>query len=148
MRFFFLGTFSRRYRFNNMRLFSLLFLAIPAFAQTGLSGQWAITLYDEFGKPEIRRLLLKEDGEKLTGSIGSQSFEGSAKGLDLSIKLGNVELKGRLIDGQLEGDATQGERRAKWKAVRLPDGRRQPRTHTFEPAQFELYFTSSAKPVL
>ena len=132
-----------------MRLLSLLFLAaISAFAQGDLSGQWAITIYDEFGRPDTRRLLFKQEGEKLTGTVGGQSVEGAVKGAELSFKIGGITANGKLVNGELEGEVTRGDRTSKWKAVRLQKAPTQQRTHTFEPTQFELYFTSKVKPVL
>lgn len=131
-----------------MRLLSLLLLAsVSALAQGDFAGEWAVTVYDEFGGPNSTRLVLKQDGEKIAGSVGGQAIEGTAKGAELSFKAGNRTVKASLVNGALEGEITQGDRTSKLKAVRLK-GRQQPRTHTFEPTQFELYFTSTVKPVL
>ncbi len=43
---------------------------------------------------------------------------------------------------------TQGGRTLEWSAARLPQRPAKPRTHTFEPTNFELYFTSRVDPVL
>lgn len=126
----------------------LLFFALEAFApQTDLSGAWAITVID-FGRPNTTRMILKQDGQTLSGTVGSQQLEGSISGADISFKVGSRTAKGKLADERLAGQVTQGGRTLEWSAVRIPPRPAEPRTHTFEPTKFELYFTSRVPPVL
>jgi amidase len=132
-----------------MPTFLLLLLTLgglPA-QQTDLSGRWAITVVD-FGRPNTTRLVLKQDGDTLSGTIGSQAIEGKVSGGTISFKAGNRIATGKLADGRLSGEVTQGGRTLEWSAVRIPPRADKPRTHTFEPKAFELYFTSRIAPVL
>ena len=134
-----------------MRLFvSLpvsLLLSLSLQAQPAISGAWAVTVVD-FGLPNTTRLVLKQDGDKLTGTLGNQALEGSLTGADITFKVGNREARGKLTGARLAGQITQGGRTLEWSADRLPPRPAKPRTHTFEPTKFELYFTSRVDPVL
>lgn len=116
-------------------------------AQPDISGAWAVTVVD-FGVPNTMRLVLKKDGDKLTGTLGNQALEGSVTGTDITFKSGNREAKGTLTGGRLAGQVTQGGRTLQWSAERLAPRPAKPRTHRFEPTNFELYFTSRVAPVL
>ena len=125
-----------------------LVLAVLSPAQTDLTGNWAITVVD-FGRPNTTRMSLKQTGDTLTGTLGNnQSLEGTIAGSEVSFKFGSRTAKGRFADGRLSGQVTQGDRTLEWTAVRIPPRPATPRTHTFEPAKFELYFTSRVEPVL
>lgn len=67
---------------------ALLLAAISAQAQTDLSGAWAITVVD-FGRPDTMRMVLKQDGEQLTGTVGNQPLEGTVAADGISFKVGN-----------------------------------------------------------
>jgi acetamidase/formamidase len=127
-------------------LLSLL-LALSVQAQANVSGSWAMTVVD-FGQPNTMRLILKQDGDKLSGTLGNQTLEGTLAGFDLTFKVGSREAKGKLAAGRLAGQVTQGGRVLEWSAERLPQRPATARTHTFEPTKFELYFTSRVDPVL
>ena len=130
-----------------MPLLVSLVLLLSLQAQSDISGAWAITVVD-FGLPNTMRLTLKQDGDKLTGTLGNQPLEGTLAGATINFKAGNREATGKLTDGRLAGEVTQGGRTLKWSAERLPQRPAKPRTHTFEPTSFELYFTSRVDPVL
>jgi amidase len=132
-----------------MTTFLLLAFVLGVFApaQTDLSGAWAVTVVD-FGRPNTTRMVLKQDGEKITGTLGNQSLEGSVAAGALSFKVGNRTATGKVADGRLAGEVTQGERTLEWSAVKIPPRPATPRTHTFEPTKFELFFTSRVPPVL
>jgi len=131
-----------------MLTFLLVILALGGFApQADLSGAWAITVTD-FGRPNTMRMVLKQNGEALTGTVGTQSLEGTVSSGAISFKVGNRTAKGKVADGGLAGEVTQGGRTLEWSAVRIPPRPAQPRTHTFEPTKFELFFTSRVAPVL
>ncbi|MGH9720003.1 MAG: acetamidase/formamidase family protein, partial [Bryobacteraceae bacterium] len=112
-----------------------------------LTGDWAITV-DDFGRPSTTRMVLKQEGEKLSGRIGGQTLEGSVNGAEVTFKSGGRSAAGKLANGEIAGEVKQGDRTTTWKAARIPARPAQARTHTFEPAKFELYFTSAVKPVL
>jgi acetamidase/formamidase len=116
-------------------------------AQPDISGTWALTVV-EFGLPNTTRLVLKQAGDKLTGTLGNQALEGTVAGAAIAFKVGTREASGTLADGRLTGQVTQGGRKLQWSAERLPPRPAKPRTHTFEPKNFELYFTSRVDPVL
>src|SRR5918999_3596666 len=96
-----------------------LVLAVFSPPQTDLSGAWAITVVD-FGRPNTTRMSLKQAGDTLTGTIGSQPLEGTFTGSEISFKVGDRTAKGRLSDGRLAGDVTQGGRTGEWSAIRMP----------------------------
>jgi acetamidase/formamidase len=116
-------------------------------AQPDISGAWAVTVVD-FGVPNTMRLVLKRDGDKLTGTLGNQALEGQVAGPDITFRSGNREAKGTLTGGRLAGQVTQGGRTLQWSAERLAPRPAKPRAHRFEPTKFELYFTSRVEPVL
>ena len=130
-----------------MPLFVSLFLSLALQAPPDISGAWAITVV-EFGLPNTMRLVLKQDGNTLTGTLGNQTLEGTLAGAAFTFKVGSREAKGKLTDGRLVGQVTQGGRTSEWSAERLPQRPAKPRTHRFEPTNFELYFTSRVEPVL
>jgi amidase len=125
-----------------------LVLAVLSPAQTDLSGAWALTVVD-FGRPNTTRMSLKQAGDTLSGTLGNnQKLEGTITGSEISFKFGSRTAKGRFADGRLSGEVTQGDRTLEWTAVRIPPRPATPRTYTFEPTKFELYFTSRVAPVL
>ena len=99
----------------------LLVLALEAVAQpqADLSGPWAFAVVD-FGVTNTSRMVLKQSGETLSGTMGTQPLEGTFKGGSISLKTGNRSATGTLAAGQLAGEITQGGRTLKWTAARLP----------------------------
>jgi amidase len=133
-----------------MRFLLLVLLAFASAStqvQTDLTGAWAITVVD-FGRPITTRMTLKQAGDTLTGTIGNQALEGTSTGTEISFKVGSRSVKAKIADGRLTGEVTQGGRTLPWSAERIPARPAKPRTHTFEPTKFELYFTSRVPPVL
>src|SRR5688500_7052926 len=106
-------------------------LSLSLQAQPAISGAWAITIVD-FGLPNTTRLVLKQDGDKLTGTLGNQALEGSLAGADLTFKVGNREARGKLTGARLAGQITQGGRTLEWSAERLPPRPAKPRTHELD----------------
>ena len=127
-------------------LFALL-LEVLGGPQVDLSGGWAVTVVD-YGRPITRRMVLKHEGDRLTGTIGGQPLEGTAAAGEISFKVGSRVVRAKLADGRLTGQVTQAGRMLAWSAVRTPRRPDKPRTHVFEPTKFELYFTSRVPPVL
>ena len=126
-------------------LFLLLFTA--AWAQSDLTGEWALTI-SEFERPTTTRLSLRQDGGKLTGTLGGRKLEGVVAGNRVTFKADRAEATGAVARGDLEGEAVIGERKVAWRAERLPARPAQPRVHDFEPSEFHLYFSSAVKPAL
>ena len=96
-----------------------LLLELLGAPQVDLSGGWAITVVD-FGRPITSRMVLKHEGDKLTGTVGSQPLEGTVAAEEISFKVGSRVVKGKLADGRLTGEVTQGGRTLDWSAVRMP----------------------------
>ena len=99
-------------------LLSLL-LSMSVQTQPNVSGSWAMTVVD-FGVPNTMRLVLKQDGDKLTGTLSNQTLEGTVAGVDLTFKVGSREVRGKLLAGHLAGQVTQSGRALEWSAERLP----------------------------
>jgi acetamidase/formamidase len=121
--------------------------AAPAAAQTNLTGDWMVTTHEISG-PNVLRLTLVQEGEKLSGKAGNRSIEGSVKGSAIEFKDANMTVRAALEGGEIKGEAVSPERTVKWTAVRIPPRPAQPKTHDFEPTEFHLYFSSKPKPVL
>ena len=122
-------------------------LSVSLQGRPDISGAWAATVIDA-GVPNTTRLVLKQDGDKLAGTLGNQALEGTLAGSDITFNVGSREVRGKLADGRLAGQVTQGGRTLEWSAERIPQRPATPRTHTFEPTKFELYFTPRVDPVL
>ena len=121
--------------------------AAMALAQDDLSGDWMVSIY-ESERPNITRMVLKVEGDKLTGWVRGRALTGTINGNQIEFKVGNAPAKGVFEQGELKGEGTFGGRTVTWKAVRLPKRPSQPQTHDFEPSEFHLYFSSSIKPAL
>jgi acetamidase/formamidase len=128
-------------------LLLVLTLAAVTQPQADLSGPWAFAVVD-FGVTNTSRMVLKQSGETLSGTMGTQPLEGTFKGASISLKTGTRSATGTLAGGQLAGELTQGGRTLTWTATRIAPRPAQPRTHLFEPTKFELYFTAAVPPVL
>src|SRR5215467_7810258 len=64
------------------RLLALLLLApalLIAQPQNSLTGRWIVTA-DFYGTPLIFQMKLEQTGDKLTGDLGGDKLEGTAKG--------------------------------------------------------------------
>jgi acetamidase/formamidase len=106
-----------------------------------------LTLDDQFG-PNILRLSLVVAGEKVTGTAGARTIEGTVRGETIQFTAGNLTARGVLEGGVLKGEATSPDRTVRWTAVRMPRRPPTPKTYDFEPAEFQLYFSAKAAPVL
>lgn len=116
-------------------------------AQVNVAGEWMLTVEDQFG-PNIMRLSLVVMGDKLTGTAGTRSIEGTVRGATIQFKGANLTANGSLDGELLKGEAIFPDRTVKWTAVRIPPRPPAPKTHDFEPSRFELYFSAKAAPVL
>jgi amidase len=118
-----------------------------AVAQTGVAGEWMVTVHEQFG-PNIQRLSLSVAGDKVTGTFGPRQVEGTVKGSNLEFKADRVTAKATLQGDEMTGEAVFPNRTVKWTAVRIPPRPSSPRPHDFEPAAFHRYFSSGIAPVL
>jgi amidase len=116
-------------------------------AQSGLAGEWMITVHDQFST-DVGRLVLVVNGDALSGTLRGRSIEGTVKGNTIEFKFQNAVVKGTLKGNELKGEAVFPDRTGKWTAVRIPPRSPTARTHEFEPTEFHQYFSSTIKPAL
>ncbi len=136
---------------------ALLCLASAVQAQTGSSspaGKWVSNL-KFFDNDNYDRLELSLAGPKLTGKLGGDPFEGTFENgrIEGTVKPNphtTIELHGRLEGDRIEGTALIVENKIdlKWEARRAASQTAAPQTHTFEPTQFQHFFSGSIAPVL
>jgi acetamidase/formamidase len=122
-------------------------LSPSVLAQQTVAGEWMLTVHEQFG-PNIMRLSLVVEGEKLKGTAGTRAIEGTVLGTTLEFKADTLSVKGSLEGAELKGLATFPDRSVKWTAVRIPPRPSSPSTHDFEPSEFHLYFSSKLNPAL
>ena len=122
-------------------------LSPSVLAQQTVAGEWMLTVHEQFG-PNIMRLSLVVEGEKLKGTAGTRTIEGTVQGTTLEFKADTLTVKGSLEGARLKGLATFPDRSVKWTAVRIPPRPSSPSTHDFEPSEFHLYFSSKVNPAL
>ena len=119
------------------------------------AGKWVSDLRF-FDQHNYDRMQLELSGTKLTGKLGNDPFEGTFQNgrIEGTIKPDpheTVRLSGELKGDRIEGTATVVEEKLdfKWEAHReAPRSTAPPETHTFEPSQFEHYFSDAIPPVL
>jgi acetamidase/formamidase len=116
-------------------------------AQSTVAGEWILTIDDQFG-PTMMRMSLLVAGEKLSGTAGARSIEGTVRGTTIQFTAGNLTANALLEGGVLKGEAIFPDRTVKWTAVRTPPRPAAPKTYDFEPSEFHLYFSAKAAPVL
>ncbi len=126
----------------------LLALACPSAAQSPFSGEWMLTLHEQFGPPGISRLSLRASDGKITGSLWDERVEGTVRNQRLTFKAEDGAFTLTLQGEALEGKATFADHTVKVSAVRIPQRPATPRTHDFEPTVFHQYFSSQIKPAL
>ena len=119
------------------------------------AGDWVSNL-KYFEDDNYDRLHLELNGGKLVGKLGDNAFNGAFTGnrVEGTVKPGPKEtIK---LTGLLEGDRIEGTARLveehldlKWEAYRqAPKRAASPKRHTFEPVEFQHYFSDDIKPVL
>jgi hypothetical protein len=67
-------------------------------------------------------MVLKQEGEKLTGTVGNQPLDGTITGGEVAFTVGNRSATGTLAGGQLAGEVAQGPAASRDK--RSPSPRR------------------------
>lgn len=126
-------------------------------AQQGSSpaGRWVSDL-KFFDNDNYSRLELELKGDKLTGKLGRDQFDGTFQDGHIAGQVKPGPKETIQLEGSLQGDRIAGTARViegkidlKWEAYREPaPGSEPPRTHTFEPTRFEHFFSDAITPVL
>jgi amidase len=140
-----------------MRRYMTLFLfCFAAFGQNPSSpaGRW-ISVLKFFDQPNYGRLQLELDGTKLTGTLGSDAFEGTFENgrIEGTVKPNprtTIQVQGTFRDDRIEGSGRIVEQKADltWVATREPIRNSTPQTHSFEPNQFHHFFSDAIEPAL
>ena len=137
----------------------LLYLSVAALAQTAApspAGKWISTL-KYFDEDQYQRLELTLQGNKLTGKLGRNAIYGTFQNgrIEATIKPDpgtTIQLEGQIEGDRIHGTGVvlEGGTRAglKWEAQREQPRPSAPRTHTFEPTQFQHFFSGTIEPVL
>jgi amidase len=137
---------------------SCLLISGLACAQNASSpaGKWIskLTLIDK-DNVNYDRLQLELNGTKLTGKLGNNAFEGTFQNgrIEGTMKPGpqtTFQFTGTLDGDRIRGSALVVEPQISftWEASREPARSPSPQTHTFEPTEFQHFFTDSIAPVL
>jgi amidase len=136
---------------------ALLCLAAAARAQTAAAspaGKWVSNL-KFFAENNYDRLELNLSGTTLTGKLGSDAFDGTFQNgrIEGTVKPNpqtTIRLEGRLQGDRIEGTGTIVEQKLdlKWEARRDLPKAAAPQTHTFEPTEFQHYFSGAIEPAL
>lgn len=141
-------------------LMLVLLAATPLLAQSKIDGDWLLTT-DVFGNPLHQKLVLKNEGDKLTGQLGGTKLEGTIAGTQLQFTLkdeqgGTAKFTGTLSGDTISGSAmmddfiTAGEHITRaFTATRVPQNRPgAPQRHDFTPTVFHRQFSAANAPVL
>ena len=136
---------------------ALLCLTAAALAQTASpspAGKWVSNL-KFFDNNNYSRMELTLSGNKLTGKVGTETFDGTFEDdrIEGTVKTDSgqtFQVHARLEGDRIEGTATMVERKMelKWEAEREAPMPAAPQTHTFEPTEFQHYFSGAIAPVL
>lgn len=140
-----------------MRLFlSLLLLGSYACGQDTASpaGNW-VSNFKYFDQNNYDHVHFELNGKKLTGQFGTNPFEGTFENgrIEGTLKLGPKD--SGALHGTLRGDRIEGTAKAswgddfEWEAHREPaTSTAAPKTVSFEPKEFQHYFSDAIAPVL
>jgi len=138
---------------------ALLCLSFPALAQTPApspAGKWVSTL-KYFDQDNYDRLELALEGTKLSGKLGRDAINGTFENGRIDAVVNPNPTTTIHLEGRLEGDRIVGTAKAKedehnadlkWEARRELPRAAAPRTHTFEPTEFQHFFSDAIQPVL
>src|SRR5438874_906776 len=110
-------------------------LAAAASAQTGVAGDWLLT-QDVLGNPLHRKLVLKVEGGKIAGTLGTASIEGTVSGDTVKFTRKNNssidDFTGMFSGDRLAGTVIHTEtsdprpQTSNWSARRVPQRRAGP----------------------
>jgi acetamidase/formamidase len=135
--------------------FALLAFALPALAQSP-AGNWIANL-KFFDRDNYQRMELKVDGTKVTGKLDGDALDGTYENGRIQATVKPNPRTTITLDGRVEGDRITGSAKAieedgtselVWEARRAPEPSMSHRTHTFEPSQFQHFFSDAIEPVL
>jgi acetamidase/formamidase len=143
------------------RLICLLCLCSGiALAQQNLAGDWVI-INDIYGNPLSRKLVLKIDGGKLTGTLAGEELQGTLTGNSLRFTTKDKKgvtgeftgsISGETISGNsvlLDPEDPKDRTESAFTARRIPQPRAGgPQRHEFVPTTFYREFSAFNKPVL
>jgi acetamidase/formamidase len=121
----------------------------------GLSGEWELR-WDYMGDSLYARLILKEENQKLSGTLlNILKVEGSITNETLTLTANRpnggrfIDLTGKITGQTLQGAGHwQGDREIVWSAKRCAPPPVTPRTHDFEPTRFHRFFSDAIAPAL
>jgi amidase len=118
------------------------------------AGRWVSNM-KFFDQDSYSHAQLELNGTKLTGKIGDDPVEGTFQNGRIEITLKpnpqiTIQFSGALEGGKITGTAVRAGRNARltWEAHREPTRVAAARTHTFEPTEFQHFFSDSIPPVL
>jgi len=129
-------------------------------ANTGVSGRWVVNT-DFYGATIYFRMVLKQEGEKLSGDFDGDKLEGTLKGNNVYFLAkdeqggtdeGKATLQGGIITGTVvftHSDDPAHPETHKFTAELVPVRRAAaPQRHEFVPTTFHRQFSAANKPVL
>jgi amidase len=136
------------------RIFASFFLAALTTLAADISGDWEFT-GKILGDMTYVRITLKVDGTKLTGNLNELKFDGTVAGdkLTFTATRPNGDVFGT-FEGVAHGDQLSGTAlwhktdKVEWTAKRPLTPPATPRTHDFEPKEFQRVFSDAIPPVL
>ena len=153
-------------RIGFVLLFAFAFLLSPAarplHGQTvpNLSGKWLVSL-DAYGYPLYLPLELKQEGDKLTGTLGEDKLEGTVSGGSVHFLAKGEEGGTGELTATVQGDGFSGTAvfteadnpthpvTNRFIATRIPPRPSgPPKRHEFVPTTFYRAFSAAMKPVL
>jgi len=137
---------------------SFLVVSVAAFAQPALDGDWLLA-QDVYGNTQYRRLVLKVEGTKVSGTIGRQAIEGKLRGPAVHFAAhtsdADDEFDGTFSNNELSGTLVHTEKgdpkpvKTTWSARRIAARRAgPPQRHEFVPTTFHRQFSAAIPPVL
>ena len=140
--------------FAILRSLLVLSFSTGVLAAADLSGEWEFAA-KVLNDTNHARLLLKSDGEKVTGTLTEIKFEGTLKGDDIALSGKRPDgehfgdLAGKVRENEISGTGTwRGDQAVSWTAKRPATPPATPQTHTFEPKEFHRVFSDAIPPAL
>jgi acetamidase/formamidase len=134
-----------------MRLYPLALIAAGSMYAAGLDGTFTGAIV-RFGDPQFSRVVLKTTGDKLTGTWGGISLEGTLRGTTVEISYGQNKLTGTLAAESAAGNGqiqVQGAREnVTWSIAPEKTNSGPAKTWTYEPTEFPSFYNSAIPPVL
>jgi acetamidase/formamidase len=126
------------------------------FAQS-VTGEWNFQLFQFGDESAHAHVVLRADGEKVSGTLNELKLDGTIRGHSLVVEATRPDGKpfGELR-GEISGDSITGQMKCspredtmcEWKARRIDAAAYKPQTHVFAPTQYVRLFSGSAKPAL